>query len=94
MEFFYAMELKIPVVQMAMLLILNTVSLLFGRTKLALIITYLFALYWGYIYNQELLTGSVLKHFSEFTFFIMYFGFGAIVVVFSLIGFIVPKNKE
>jgi len=78
---------------MAMLLILNTLSLLFGRIKLALLITYLFTLYWGYILNQELLIGSVLKKWSEFNFFFMYFGFGGVVVILSLIGFLAPKNK-
>ena len=93
MGFFYSMELTIPVFQMAMLLILNTLSLLFGRIKLALLITYLFTLYWGYILNQELLIGSVLKNLSQFSFFLMYFGFGGVVVILSLIGFLVPKNK-
>jgi hypothetical protein len=93
MELFYSMELSIPLVQMALLLILNTLSLLFGRIKLALLITYLFTLYWGYILNQKLLTGSVLENLNEFSFFFMYFGFGVVVVIFSLIGFLVPKNK-
>jgi hypothetical protein len=61
MEFFYSMELSIPAVQMAILLILNTLSFLFGIIKLALLITYLSTLYWGYILNQKFLIGSVLK---------------------------------
>jgi hypothetical protein len=92
MDFLF-MELTIPLVQIAILLILNTLSLLFGRIKLALLITYLFTLYWGYILNQKFLIGSVPKNSSEFSFFFMYFGFGAVVVIFSLIGFLVPKNK-
>jgi hypothetical protein len=93
MNFFYSMELTIPAYQMAMLLILTTVSLLFGKIRLALIITYLFTLYWGYILNQKLLAGSVLKDFNQFSYFLMYFGFGIVVVILSLIGFIAPRNK-
>jgi hypothetical protein len=87
------MDLSIPAIQMAILLLLNTMSLLFGRVRLALIITYLFTLYWGYILNQKLLLGSVLNDMSQFSYFFMYFGFGAVVVIFSLIGFLAPKNK-
>jgi hypothetical protein len=87
------MELTIPAYQMAMLLILTTLSLLFGKIRLALIITYLFTLYWGYVLNQKLLAGSVLKDFNQFFYFSMYFGFGIVVVILSLIGFIAPKNK-
>jgi hypothetical protein len=93
MDFFYSMELSIPAIQMAMLLILNTLSLLFGRVRLALLITYLFTLYWGYILNQKFLIGSVLKDTNEFSYFFMYFGFGFVVIILSLIGFLVPKNK-
>ena len=93
MDFFYSMELSIPAVQMAMLLILNTLSLLFGRIRLALIITYLFTLYWGYILNQQLLPRSVVNDANQSSYFFMYFGFGVVVVIFSLIGFLAPKNR-
>jgi len=45
MEFFYATELTIPMSQMVLLLICSTVALLFGRIRLALLVNYLFALF-------------------------------------------------
>jgi len=55
MEFFSLTKLAIPVTQMALLIAMNTIALLFGRIKLALLITYLFTLYWGYVLNREIL---------------------------------------
>jgi hypothetical protein len=48
MEFLSTAEIFIPVYQMILLLLVSTLTLLFGRTKLALIINYLFTLYWGF----------------------------------------------
>jgi hypothetical protein len=45
MEFLSTAEIFIPVYQMILLLLVSTLTLLFGRTKLALIINYLFTLY-------------------------------------------------
>ena len=55
MEFFSLTKLAIPVTQMALLIAMNTIALLFGRIKLALLITYLFTLYWGYVLYREIL---------------------------------------
>ena len=55
MEFFSTAEIFIPVYQLILLLLVSTLTLLFGRTKLALIINYLFTLYWGFVFNRDLL---------------------------------------
>ncbi len=47
MEFFYAADLTVLLSQMVFLLICSTVAFLFGRIKLALLVNYLFALFWG-----------------------------------------------
>ena len=57
MEFFYTTELAVPMSQMVLLLICTTVALLFGRIKLALLVNYLFALFWGYVLNRDVLIG-------------------------------------
>jgi len=54
MEFFYSLEFAVPVAQIALLLLLSTTALLFGKIKLALLISYLFTLHWGYFINREL----------------------------------------
>ena len=90
MEFFYSTELTIPAIQIALLLALNTLSLFFGRTKLALMITYLFSLYWGYILNREYLMSSGAEEGSWFTW--VYFGFGIFVVILALAGLLSQRK--
>jgi hypothetical protein len=46
MDFFLINTITIPLSQVALLLIAATAALLFGRTKLALLVCYLFTLYW------------------------------------------------
>ena len=74
MEFFYSTELAVPISQITLLLVFSILALLFGRTKLALIINYVFTLYWGYGFNREQLMGSGIEKIDYFTLF--YFGFG------------------
>ena len=90
MDFFYATELVIPAIQMAILLGLNTLALLFGRIKLALLITYTFTLYWGYVLNRECLMGSGSGGVGSFAY--MYFGFGLTVIIFALAGFLAHQH--
>ena len=47
MEMFHSAELSIPLAQISMLLLLCTLALLFGKVKLALLINYMFTLYWA-----------------------------------------------
>ena len=46
-----------------------------GKQVQALLINYLFTLYWGYGINKDFLAGSGFQHLSGFT--ILYVGFGA-----------------
>ena len=86
MEFFYTTELVIPLFQIAMLLILSTLALLFGRAKLALLINYIFTMYWGYLFNRDNLLGSGLEGLNYYT--AVYFAIGLIVVILAVIGFL------
>jgi len=85
MEFFYSLEFAVPVSQIALLLLLSTTALLFGKIKLALLISYLFTLHWGYFINREVFVNSVTQ--GEYI-ILMYFGFGITMAVFALIGFL------
>jgi hypothetical protein len=91
MAFLSLTELTIPAVQMAMLLMMNTLALLFGRIKLALLITYLFTLYWGYVLNRGFLIDSAYENVVHFTW--IYFGFGIFVVIFALAGFLSHQHR-
>jgi hypothetical protein len=86
MEILQTKELVVPLYQIMLLLSISTVALLFGKAKLALIMNYLFTLYWGYGFNREYLIGPRIEELNMFT--IAYFGFGIIIVVLVLIAFI------
>ncbi|MBW1754374.1 MAG: hypothetical protein JRJ46_15120 [Deltaproteobacteria bacterium] len=89
MEFFHSIEFSIPVVQVVWLLLMITTAQLFGKIKLALLISYIFTLYWGYFLNREVMVNSV--HHGEY-FILIYFGFGIAVVVLAIIGFMVQHE--
>ncbi len=84
MEFLFITETAVPLSQIFLLLSLSTIALLFGKIKLALLINYLFTLYWGYFLNSELLLSASSQ--SEI-FSYVYFGLGIVVVVLGVIGF-------
>ncbi len=86
MDFFYSTELSIPVIQIVLLLILSTLALLFGRKKLALIINYVFTVYWGYFLSINQLTDSGFKGGDSYA--MIYFGIGIVIVILALIGFL------
>lgn len=86
MDFFYSTELSIPVIQIVLLLILSTLALLFGRKKLALLINYVFTVYWGYFLSINQLADSGFKGGGSYA--MIYFGIGIIIVILALVGFL------
>lgn len=88
MEFFLTTELPVPLLQVIVLLTLVTAGLLLGRTKLALLITYLFTLYWAYILHADLFNS--LHKLNVFT--SSYLGFGLIVSALAAIGFLARRG--
>jgi len=92
MEIFSMTEISIPVIQMVLLLLLSTGALFFGKLKLALLINYLFTLYWGYGINRDFLVGSGYQHLSGFT--ILYVGFGLIIAAVALVSLISEHGQK
>ncbi len=90
MEFFYSAELTIPLIQIVLLMTLSTLALLFGRVKLALLTNYLFALYWGYFLNRDIVSDLSTNNGEYFMF--IYFGLGIAVTVLAIIGFIFGRH--
>lgn len=76
--------------QLSLLLLLSTLSLLFGRIKLALIINYCFTLYWGYVLNMDVIKEAGQGVTDTFTY--MYFGFGLVILMLALVGFFVQRD--
>jgi hypothetical protein len=92
MEIFSMTEISIPVVQMVLLLLLSTGALFFGKLKLALLINYLFTLYWGYGINRDFLVGAGYQHLSGFT--VLYVGFGLIIAAVALVSLIIGPTRK
>lgn len=83
METLYTTQLSVPLLQVALLLALSTIALLFGRIRLAILINYCFLLYWGYMGNSALFTEEGIFKFNSFT--ISYLGFGLVIVILAMI---------
>lgn len=92
MEIFSMTEISIPITQMVLLLLLSTGALFFGKLKLALLINYLFTLYWGYGVNKDFLAGSGFQHMSGFT--ILYVGFGLVIAAVALVSLVSEPTRK
>ena len=86
MELLYSTELAIPLYQVGLLLLLSSLALFAGKTQVALLINYLFVLYWGYWLNREAVLGYGIPQLDLFT--ACYFGFGALIIILAVIGFL------
>ena len=89
MDFFYSTELAIPISQMILLLFSSTLALLFGRVRLALMINYLFTLYWGYLYQKDVLFEASLQ---SVLYLYTYFGFGILIAFIAIVGFLRSRD--
>ena len=87
-DLFYSAETMIPVWQILLLLLLSTLALLNGRTKLALLINYMFTLYWGYFANQSQIFANMD---NPDQFISIYFGIGVVIAVLAAVGFLFQK---
>lgn len=85
-------QLQVPAYQIGLLLLITTLTLLFGKMRLALIINYLFTLYWGYILNREQLLGSGLERITNFT--ALYFGFGLAIALLAAFSFLIHTQNR
>ena len=90
MEIFINTDLTIPVGQIIILLLLSTLALLFGKVKIALIINYVFAFLWGYVFNRDKFLVSGFEHPEIFT--ILYFLFGIGIILMACFAFIFHRE--
>ena len=90
MDIIFSTKLEFPLIEVILLLAFSTVFLLSQRIKLALITNYLFVLYWGYIFNRNLFFSQLGENTN--TYISLYFGFGLIVAMLSMIGFLRSDN--
>lgn len=89
---FVATPLFVPIYQILMMLLASTLALLFGKVRLALIINYLFTMYWGYILNKDVLVGDGIGSLDFFT--AIYFVLGLAVVILAVFGFLASRHNK
>ena len=92
LDYFLNISLTIPIIQLILLMLLSTISLLFGRLKLALIVNYLFTLYWAYIVNRDKLMDMSSENFELYS--IMYFIFGLGIVLTASFAFLFQESTD
>lgn len=92
LDYFLNISLTIPIIQLILLMLISTISLLFGRLKLALIVNYLFTLNWAYIANRDKLMDMSSENFELYS--IMYFIFGLGIVVTASFAFMFQKSTD
>lgn len=85
MDFFFSTKISIPLFQILLLLILSTAVLLYGKVRLALVINYIFTMYWGYVFNREYLRGFGYEKLDAFS--LVYLAFGLVIVLLVFVGF-------
>ena len=91
LDFFLNANLTIPMVQLILLMLMSTISLLFGKLKLALLINYVFTLHWAYVANRDNLIGMGFENFQLFS--IIYFIFGLGIALVAAFAFMFQKNS-
>ncbi|MEJ2282116.1 MAG: hypothetical protein P8X85_00820 [Desulfobacterales bacterium] len=84
-------NLSIPMIQLILLMLMSTISRLFGKLKLALLVNYLFTLHWAYVSNQENLIELGFENFQLVS--IIYFIFGLGIVLVAAFAFLFQKNN-
>ena len=92
LDYFLNISLTIPIIQLILLMLISTISLLFGRLKLALIVNYLFTLNWAYIANRDKLMDMSAENFELYS--IMYFIFGLGIVLTASFAFMFQKSTD
>ncbi len=84
-EIFYTVETVIPLWQIMLLLLLSTIVMLHGKTKLELLINYLFTLNWCYFANRDQIFANIDNPDQFIT---IYFGIGIVIGFLVAIGFL------
>ena len=90
LDYFLNISISIPIIQLILLMLISTISLLFGKLKLALIVNYLFTLHWAYIANRDKLMDMSSDNFEIFS--VVYFVFGLGIVLTATFAFMFQKS--
>jgi len=90
MEPLMSTQLSVPLSHIIALLSLTTLVLVFGYTRMALLINYIFLIYWGYLSNVILFTERGELLINRMT--LLYIGFGLAILLLATMGMM--HNRE
>jgi len=90
--FFTETMLSIPLIQIILLMLMSTLSLLFGKIRLALLINYVFILNWAYILNRDILIDMSPTNFQYIS--VVYFVFGILIVMIAAFSFLFQRDED
>ena len=91
-EYLTQTTLSIPMIQIILLMLSSTITMLFGKLRLALLINYIFILNWAYILNRDLLMGMAPTKLPYYT--TVYFVFGILIVMIAAFSFMFQKDQN
>jgi hypothetical protein len=84
------LELTVKLSELLVMLTLCTIAFIYGMTRTALLVSYSFAFYWGYLSNLDLFLNTRMESVNQITG--LYFVFGFIVFVLSMAAFIAYRE--
>jgi hypothetical protein len=90
MDNLLSIQLTVTVYLIMILLIVMTVTLLFGYLKLGLFFNYVFLFYWGNFFSLRSVFENIDPNVSSNS--VLYIGFGLMITFLAMIGFIFNKN--
>ena len=90
MEPLLATQLSLPLYQILTLLSLTTLVLIFGYTRMALLLNYGVLIYWSYLSNVMLFTEKGELRLNRIT--LLYIAFGLAILLLATVGLI--HNRE
>ncbi|HEX7534140.1 MAG TPA: hypothetical protein VF343_02710 [Syntrophales bacterium] len=90
MELLMSTQISVPLFNILALLSLTTLVLIFGYTRIALLLNYCFLIYWSYVSNVILFTEKGELQINRIT--LLYMAFGFAILLLATMGFI--HNRE
>ena len=90
MDALFSTEISVNLFQIMALLVLSTVALLYGLTRVALFINYAFILYWGYLANFDKVYDTQIQALPSFSGAYVFFGF--LIILLASFGLLVNND--
>lgn len=86
LQFLSGKDFSVPLWEVVFLVLITSICLLLGRHRLGLIVSYLFVLYWGFVFNMK----YFINILGDVTWGLyIYAGLGVMMAIVFLIGFFV-----